>query len=109
MNKEIMKGSIDILILSLIAQRDTYGYDIAKTIKSKSNDLYKMGEGTLYSALKRLENKSYIKSYWGSSEEGSRRKYYKITDDGQKALDKKYLEWKEINTLVDVCYQGVKI
>lgn len=58
MDKEIMKGSIDILILSIIEKHDTYGYEIAKSIKEKSEGLYSMGEGTLYPALKRLEKKN---------------------------------------------------
>ncbi|EPS48777.1 PadR family transcriptional regulator [Clostridium botulinum CFSAN002367] len=57
MDKEIMKGSIDILILTLINKDDLYGYKISKIIK-KSNMTYSMGEGTLYPALKRLESKN---------------------------------------------------
>jgi len=107
MDKEIKKGSIDILILSLIAKNDMYGYEIAKTIKSKSNDLYEMGEGTLYSALKRLEKNELLDPYWGDSESGGRRKYYKITDKGKTELTNKMKEWKQINQLVNVCYEGV--
>ena len=62
MNKEIMKGSIDILLLSLIQKEDLYGYEIAKRLKEKSNDLYSMGEGTLYPALQRLEKQKLITS-----------------------------------------------
>ena len=58
MDKEIMKGSIDILLLSLLNKRDMYGYEIVKTLKENSNELYNMSEGTLYPALKRLENKN---------------------------------------------------
>lgn len=63
MDKEIMKGSIDILILSVIAQGHTYGYEITKSLKDKSQDLYQMSEGTLYPALKRLEAKECLESY----------------------------------------------
>ena len=106
MNKEIKKGSIDILILSLISRKDMYGYEIAKTVKDKSNNLFEMGEGTLYSALKRLESNNSLESYWGESEGGGRRKYYKITDKGSKELEKKMSEWKQVNQLIDVCYEG---
>ncbi|MCH4889461.1 PadR family transcriptional regulator [Acidaminobacter sp. JC074] len=108
MDKEIKKGSIDILILSLIDKKDMYGYDIAKTIKSKSNNLYEMGEGTLYSALKRLEKNELIESYWGDSASGSRRKYYKITDSGSKELKRRMKEWKQVNELINVCYEGAR-
>lgn len=106
MNKEIKKGSIDILILSLISRRDMYGYEIAKTIKDKSKSLYEMGEGTLYSALKRLENNDSLEAYWGDSEGGGRRKYYKITDKGRTELESKMKAWKKVNQLIDACYEG---
>lgn len=52
-----MKGSIDILLLSLLAQQEMYGYEMVKTLKETSGDLYNMSEGTLYPALKRMEKK----------------------------------------------------
>ncbi|TPG67998.1 hypothetical protein EEL31_05100 [Brevibacillus laterosporus] len=55
MNKEILKGSIDLLLLSLISQKEYYGYELGKKIREKSDEVYEIGEGTLYPALKRLE------------------------------------------------------
>lgn len=107
MDKEIKKGTIDILILSLISKKDMYGYAIAKTVKEKSDNLYEMGEGTLYSALKRLENKKFLSSYWGDSQGGGRRKYYSITERGTKELERRIVEWGQVNQLIRVCYEGV--
>ncbi|WP_053956432.1 PadR family transcriptional regulator [Inediibacterium massiliense] len=107
MDREIKKGITDILVLSLIAPKDMYGYEIAKNIKEKSENLYEMGEGTLYPALKRLENKKFLQSYWGESEGGGRRKYYKITDEGQKELNRKMEDWKKVDYFVRKCYEGV--
>lgn len=84
-----------------------YGYEIIKTLKENSKDLYNMSEGTLYPALKRLENKKWLESYWGNSESGGRRKYYRITQDGKKELDKKLSEWNQISNLIKVCSEGV--
>ena len=106
MNKEILKGSIDILLLSIISNGDTYGYEIVKKLIQKSNNLYSMGEGTLYPALKRLELKKLIKSYWGESESAGRRKYYTITEAGKKELDKKVTEWKLVDNLIHGCLEG---
>jgi PadR family transcriptional regulator PadR len=103
MDKELMKGSIDILILSQIALKDTYGFEIVKNLQLKSKNLYKMSEGTLYPALQRLEQKEYLKSYWGNSETGGRRKYYSITGDGKKILKKKIEEWDRVNELINFC------
>ena len=107
MDKEIMKGSIDILLLSILNKRDTYGYEIVKTLKENSNELYNMSEGTLYPALKRLENKNWLQSYWENSEFGGRRKYYRITEDGKKELSRKLQEWYQINNLIKVCSEGM--
>ncbi|MFP3918060.1 PadR family transcriptional regulator [Lysinibacillus telephonicus] len=107
MDKEIMKGSIDILLLSLLNKRDMYGYEMVKTLKENSNELYNMSEGTLYPALKRLEKKEWLISYWENSESGGRRKYYTITEDGRKELLKKLREWGKISDLIKVCSEGM--
>ncbi|HEX9062110.1 MAG TPA: helix-turn-helix transcriptional regulator [Clostridia bacterium] len=103
MDKELMKGSIDILLLSQIALKDMYGFEIVKNLQAKSNNLYKMSEGTLYPALQRLEQKKYLKSYWGNSETGGRRKYYSITEHGKKELIKKIEEWDRMSELINSC------
>ncbi|MBU5483605.1 PadR family transcriptional regulator [Clostridium sp. MSJ-11] len=102
MDKEILKGSIDILILLLVQKQDTYGYEIAKNIKEKSNGLYIMGEGTLYPALKRLEEKELIQSYWQNYTPSNKRKYYKITPKGKETLMTKLLEWDKITSLIKI-------
>ncbi|MDQ1143706.1 PadR family transcriptional regulator PadR [Bacillus sp. SORGH_AS 510] len=107
MDKEIMKGSIDILLLSIVRKRDMYGYEMVKTLKENSNELYNMSEGTLYPALKRLENKLWIDSYWENSDVGSRRKYYRITEDGKKELERKLAEWNKVHNLIQTCSEGM--
>ena len=100
MDKEMMKGSVDIFILSLIAKKDMYGYEIAQQINFQSNQLYEIGEGTLYSALKRMQNKGLLESYWGDAESGGRRKYYHITDKGMKELAVKLENWEKVHSLI---------
>ncbi|WP_286228775.1 PadR family transcriptional regulator [Neobacillus mesonae] len=106
MDKEMLKGSIDLLLLSLIKQRDLYGYEITKLLKQLSDDHYEMSEGTLYPALKRLERKQWIDSYWYETVSG-RRKYYKITELGTKELEKKQRDWKLIENLVQRSSEGL--
>lgn len=104
MDKEMMKGSIDILILSVINQGNSYGYAIMQSLRENSNDLYQMTQGTLYPALKRLEKKGYLTSYWGDAPEtGMKRKYYSITDQGIKALTKKIKDWNQITLFIQRC------
>ena len=107
MDKELMKGSTEILLLSLIEKEDLYGYEIAKRLKEKSKDLYSMGEGTLYPALQRMEKKSFIKSYWVTLESGGRRKYYAITEDGKKELIEKLNQWNILSDLIKSCKEGL--
>ncbi|SFJ74911.1 DNA-binding transcriptional regulator, PadR family [Halobacillus dabanensis] len=99
MDREIMKGSIDILMLNLVNRRDMYGYEIVKHLKEESGQLYNMSEGTLYPALKRLEKKEWMTSYWTETEHG-RRKYYRITEEGRTILQQKLEEWKSVNDLI---------
>ncbi|MDK2807746.1 MAG: PadR family transcriptional regulator, regulatory protein PadR [Clostridiales bacterium] len=107
MDKEMMKGSTDILLLSQLVKEDQYGYQIIKALENMSNQVYKMGEGTLYPALKRLEQKGYLISYWGEAELGGRRKYYQLTKDGERYLKKKLQEWKQVNQWVCSCEEGL--
>lgn len=106
MNKELLKGSINILLLSLIAKEARYGYQIVKILKENSGGAYQMSEGTLYPALKRLEKNKWAEAYWQETETG-RRKYYRITDQGLAELDESLKEWKSINDLITVCSEGI--
>jgi len=106
MDKEMMKGSIDLLLLSLIEQRDLYGYEMMRILKRLSDDTYDMSEGTLYAALKRMERRGWIQSYWKETEIG-RRKYYNITEDGKKELIRKRANWDWMNTLVRKSSEGL--
>jgi len=107
MDKEMLKGSVDLLLLSLIKHRDLYGYEITKMLKQMSEDSYEMSEGTLYPALKRLERKDWVESYWSETAAG-RRKYYRITETGVKELEKKQQDWKLIETLVRRSSEGLQ-
>jgi PadR family transcriptional regulator, regulatory protein PadR len=107
LDRELLKGSIEILLLSLLTDRDSYGYEMTKSLRELSNEKYKMNEGTLYPALKRLENKECVKSYWDYGVDGNRRKYYSITPNGRKILLEKVSSWKQINQLIDKSLEGL--
>lgn len=106
MDRELLKGSIEILLLSLLAEQDCYGYEMTKKLRALSEDTYQMNEGTLYPALKRLETKDCVVSYWQDGLDGSRRKYYTITDTGRKLLTDKLRSWKQIDQLIDKTLGG---
>jgi len=109
-NKELVKGSTSILVLSLLSREDMYGYQITQTLKEKTNNVFEMKEGTLYPLLHGLENDKAIESYWKDADNGKRRKYYHITKVGKKLLNDKTAEWnvysKAVNTVIGgVCYE----
>jgi len=101
-NKEMLKGYIDLIILSLLNEQDLYGYELAKLVRKKSNDHYELKEGTLYIALKRLERISLIEPYWGDDQgQGGRRKYYKILQLGKQQYHQKKSEWEFVKGIID--------
>jgi len=73
-SKELLKGHIDMLVLSLISKRDMYGYEIAKKVRTESSGAFELKEGTLYLALKRIEKQKLVTSYWGPT--NKKRKTY---------------------------------
>ncbi|WP_079529316.1 PadR family transcriptional regulator [Halobacillus hunanensis] len=100
MNKEMLKGTIDLLILSLLNEKDGYGYEISKAIKEKTEGKFEMQEATLYLSLKRLEKNGAIYSYWGKESQGGRRKYYAITGTGKQQLQQYIKDWVQMAEVV---------
>jgi len=101
-NKEVLKGHIDAIILSLLNQRSMYGYELAKRVKDQSSEKFEIKEGTLYLSLKRLEKNAYVTSFWSDNQgPGGRRKYYEITNSGIEKLTEKRQEWNFIKEIID--------
>ncbi|MEK5068625.1 PadR family transcriptional regulator [Sporosarcina sp. FSL K6-1508] len=106
-NKEVLKGHIDTLILSLVHTRDMYGYELAKLVRERSDGQFELKEGTLYLSLKRLEKNQWIESYWGDEQgPGGRRKYYKITPLGEDGFEEKRQEWEFVKKIIDLFLEG---
>ncbi|GAE88715.1 PadR family transcriptional regulator [Acetivibrio straminisolvens] len=93
-SSDVIRGYNDTIILSLLIEGDSYGYEISKNIRSITNELYVMKETTLYSAFARLEKNGYIESYYGEETQGKRRTYYRITPEGIKYYREKCKEWE---------------
>lgn len=107
-DKEILKGYIDTILMSLLKDSDMYGYELAKKVRDISEETFELKEGTLYLSLKRLEKNGYVNSYWNDSETGGgRRKYYKITEDGLVYIKKKNKEWVFMKALIDKFMGGI--
>lgn len=100
-SSDVIRGYNDTIILFLLSQNDSYGYEISKNIKKISEEKYIIKETTLYSAFSRLENNGYITSYFGNETNGKRRTYYKITNEGLYYYNEKCKEWKITKEVID--------
>lgn len=98
---DTLRGYTDTIILTQLMKRDSYGYEINKTVQQRTGGKYEFKEATLYTAFKRLGQNGLITSYWGEEGQGARRRYYKITEEGKKQWEERSREWQEIRALLD--------
>lgn len=98
---DVIRGHTETIILAHLANKDSYGYEINKRIKQKTDNKYELKEATLYSAFRRLEKAELIASYWGNQKTGARRRYYSITELGMEVLKQNRLEWNESKEIID--------
>lgn len=98
---DLIRGHTDTIILAQLYYRDSYGYEINKTIQQKTAGRYELKEATLYSAFRRMEEAGYILSYWGNETTGARRRYYKITETGKETYMRLMAEWKTAKSMID--------
>jgi PadR family transcriptional regulator PadR len=83
---ELLPGTLDLLILKVLARGTMHGYGIALRLKTVSEDVLQVGESSLYPALQRLLLKGWVKAEWGASENNRRARYYALTAAGRKQL-----------------------
>ena len=100
MRKELVAASAEPLILSLLAQHESYGYAIIQDIKARSRDQIQWTDGMLYPVLHRMERNGWIKSRWVKTDNGRERKYYSIKRDGKKALEAQRGEWMAVHQVL---------
>lgn len=100
-DKGLIGGSTNLMLLSILEQRDYYGYEIIKEVEERSNSVFQFKEGTLYPVLHKMEGQGLISSYRTKGENGKDRKYYKITSSGLKQLEQEKVKWTKFITSVD--------
>lgn len=98
---DVLRGYNDTVILSILLDKDSYGYEISKEIYEKSEGAYSIKETTLYSAFNRLQAGGYITSYFGSESLGKRRTYLSITPKGVQYYKEKCIEWQQSRDTID--------
>ncbi len=103
--RELLKGNTDCLLLCLINNQPTYGYQIIKELEKRSNGYFRFKEGTLYPALHRMEKEKLIKGEWQMLPNGQQRRYYHITKRGKQVLAKRLAVWQDFSTAVRLVTQ----
>lgn len=98
-DKGLVSGSMTMLVLSLLSEKEMYGYEMIEALRERSQNVFELKAGTLYPLLHGLEEKGFLTS--DEREAGGKiRKYYSITRNGRNLLVKKEAEWKEYSTAV---------
>ena len=99
---EVLQGTLDLLVLkTLDSMGPTHGFGIALRIQQVSEDLLKLNQGTLYPGLLRLEQRGWITSKWGVSENNRKAKFYSLTRSGRKQLEEEAESWDRMSTMIN--------
>jgi transcriptional regulator len=93
---ELLKGTLDMLILKVVALGPIHGYAIARRIQQISRDFFQLQQGSLYPALHRLEDRGWLKAEWKSTETGREAKFYALTPKGRKQLESEVENWEQM-------------
>jgi transcriptional regulator len=93
---ELLQGTLDLLILKTLGVGAAHGHTIAYTIERQSEEVLQVEHGSLYPALHRLEDRGWISSFWGTSENNRRARYYRLTPAGRKQLAAQTNRWDQI-------------
>jgi DNA-binding PadR family transcriptional regulator len=104
--KGLVAASATPLVLSILARGDSYGYAIIQRVRELSAGRLEWTDGMLYPILHRLEEQGLIRSFWRESETGRKRKYYRILDDGRRALDEQRAEWNAVHAALSLAWPG---
>ena len=98
--KELLKGNTDTLLLSQLADEPMYGYQIVKEVEKRSKGYFRFKEGTIYPALHRLEKASLVEGRWAEATTSTPRRYYHITEKGEKVLSERLQEWRRFTKAI---------
>jgi PadR family transcriptional regulator PadR len=96
MDTELLKGTLSLLILSLLSRKAMYGYELAATVHRDTGGAFTWREGSLYPSLHKLQADGLISGEWEEKETGRKRRYYRLTAKGRAALKEKMQSWTEL-------------
>ena len=97
---ELLRGTLDMLILKIVALGPSHGYAIAQRLRQVSKDFFTVHQGSLYPALHRLEDRGWLQAQWRDTDTGREAKFYAITKKGRKQLETELLGWEQLSNAV---------
>ena len=97
---DLLQGTLDVLILKIVALEPLHGYGIARRIRQISRDVLQVQQGSLYPALHRLEKRGWLRAEWGEAETGREAKFYSLTRVGRKQLEAETADWDRLSEAV---------
>jgi PadR family transcriptional regulator PadR len=101
LKSDLPQGTLDLLILKIVALTPLHGYGIAQRLQHISQSVIQVNQGSLYPALHRLENRDWLVAEWRPSETGRESKFYRLTRKGRKALDEETESWRRLTGAID--------
>ena len=99
---EFLKGTLDMLILKVVAGGSIHGYAISQRIQQISRDFFQVPQGSLYPALHRLEERGWLEAEWKETSTGREAKFYRLTRKGRKQLDTEVVNWEQLTDAVSL-------
>jgi transcriptional regulator len=102
---ELLQGTLDLMILKTLALEPMHGWGIAQRIQQVSREVLQVGQGSLYPALARLEQRGWISSEWSTSENNRRAKFYSLTKLGSRQLQKEMGDWERLSAAIALVLQ----
>jgi PadR family transcriptional regulator, regulatory protein PadR len=105
---DLPQGTLDLLILTIVANKPEHGYGIAQRLRQMSREVIQVRQGSLYPALHRLEQRGLLAPEWRASETGREAKYYRLTRDGRAQLDAERASWRRLTKAIGVVLRSAE-
>src|SRR5215217_9768019 len=105
---DLLQGTLDMLVLQTLRLGPAHGYSIAKIIEQRSDTFLQVEQGSLYPALNRLEDRGWVDSYWATSENNRRARYYRLTAKGRRQLRQESEQWERVVKAIGLVMRPVE-
>ncbi|MBQ8177693.1 MAG: PadR family transcriptional regulator [Clostridia bacterium] len=103
---DLLRGHTETIILRILKDGDSYGYEIAKKIMDAGEGIIDVKDATIYTAFRRMEEEGLLATYWGDGVGGARRRYYSITERGRANYDERLKEWIKVDQILNNLIKG---